>query len=75
MIRRSMIGNGRLAAIAATTGVELGLADERTYGTLILLAIASSVATAPLLRRIAPDLDLRTERPRAMVSGEGATHL
>ena len=49
-----MNARGAMEIVFATTGLSLGLADERTYGTLVVLAIVSSVVTAPIVRAIRP---------------------
>jgi Kef-type K+ transport system membrane component KefB len=54
-IGAAMNARGAMEIVIATTGIQLGLADARTYGTLVVLAIASSVATAPILRALRPD--------------------
>lgn len=57
-IGTAMNARGAMEIVFAGTGLDLGLADMRTYATLVVLAIVTSVMTAPIVRLVKPDPSL-----------------
>lgn len=49
-----MISRGEVGLIIATLGVQVGLLDARGFAIMVLMVLATTVITPPLLRRVFP---------------------
>ncbi|MCA1843305.1 MAG: cation:proton antiporter, partial [Actinobacteria bacterium] len=67
----SLNARGALEIVVATVGVSLGILNPRTYTVIVMIAIVTSVAAPPLLRRMArawagtPEEQARLEKEEA----------
>lgn len=57
-----MNARGLVELVVLSVGLDAGLIDERLYAVMVLMALITTFATSPLLRRSAPRVTVRAPR-------------